>query len=138
MRRKDFARLVERTIARIPQEYLAQVENLSFQVEDWADDDTLEEVGFDDPRELLGYYRGWPLSERTHDYGSCLPDIITIYQAAVEEYAAETGEPLQKVIRETIIHELAHYFGFSEEEMDRIEDLWAREGELPEAQDGKT
>ncbi len=138
MRRKDFARLVERTIARIPQEFLAQVENLSFQVEDWADDDTLEEVGFDDPRELLGYYRGWPLSERTHDYGSCLPDVITIYQAAVEEYADETGDPLQKVIRETIIHELAHYFGFSEEEMDRIEDLWAGESELPEAQDGKT
>jgi predicted Zn-dependent protease with MMP-like domain len=138
MRRKDFVRLVERTIARIPQEFLAQVENLSFQVEDWADDDTLEEVGFDDPRELLGFYRGWPLSERTHDYGSCLPDVITIYQAAVEEYAAETGDPLQKVVRETIIHELAHYFGFSEEEMDRIEDLWAAEGDWPEAQDEKT
>lgn len=127
MRRKDFARLVERAVARIPKEFLAQVENLSFQVEDWADDDTLEEIGFDDPRDLLGYYRGWPLSERTHDYGSCLPDVITIYQAAVEEYAAETGEPLLKVIRETIIHELAHYFGFSEEQMDRIEDLWAGE-----------
>lgn len=127
MRRKDFERLVERAITRIPQEFLAQVENLSFQVEDWADDDILEEVGFDDPRDLLGYYRGWPLSERTHEYGSCLPDVITIYQAAVEEYVAETGEPLLKVIRETIIHELAHYFGFSEEQMDQIEDLWAGE-----------
>lgn len=127
MRRKDFAHLVERAIARIPKEFLAQIENLSFQVEDWADDDTLDEVGFDDPRDLLGYYRGWPLSERTHEYGSCLPDVIIIYQAAVEEYAAETGEPLLKVIRETIIHELAHYFGFSEEQMDRIEDLWAGE-----------
>jgi len=127
MRRKDFERLVERAIARIPREFLAQIENLSFQVEDWADDDTLDEVGFDDPRDLLGFYRGWPLSERTHQYGSCLPDVITIYQAAVEEYAAETGEPLLKVIRETIIHELAHYFGFSEEQMDRIEDLWAGE-----------
>ncbi|HEY7746399.1 MAG TPA: metallopeptidase family protein [Desulfuromonadales bacterium] len=127
MRRKDFERLVERAIARIPKEFLAQIENLSFQVEDWADDDTLDEVGFDDPRDLLGFYRGWPLSERTHEYGSCLPDVITIYQAAVEEYAAETGEPLLKVIRETIIHELAHYFGFSEEQMDRIEDLWAGE-----------
>lgn len=134
MRRKDFARLVERAIARIPKEFLAQVENLSFQVEDWADDDTLVEVGFDDPRDLLGYYRGWPLSERTHDYGSCLPDVITIYQAAVEEYAAETGEPLLKVIRETIIHELAHYFGFSEQQMDQIEELW--DGEEPA--DGET
>jgi predicted Zn-dependent protease with MMP-like domain len=138
MKRKDFERLVERSIARIPREFLAQVENLSFQVEDWADDDTLDEVGFDDPRDLLGYYRGWPLSERTHEYGSCLPDVITIYQAAVEEYAAETGEPLLKVIRETIIHELAHYFGFSEEQMDKIEDLWAGEEVLPEDRKEKT
>ncbi|HXV19369.1 MAG TPA: metallopeptidase family protein [Desulfuromonadales bacterium] len=138
MKRKDFERLVERAIARIPHEFLAQVENLSFQVEDWADDDTLDEVGFDDPRDLLGYYRGWPLSERTHDYGSCLPDVIIIFQAAVEEYAAETGEPLLKIIRETIIHELAHYFGFSEEQMDQIEDLWAGEEALPEDRKEKT
>lgn len=127
MRRKDFERQVDRAIARIPAEFLAQVENLSFQVADWADAETLAEVGFDDPRDLLGYYHGWPLSERTHDYVSCLPDVITIYQGAVEEYASETGEPLLKVIRETIIHELAHYFGFSEEQMDEIEDLWAGE-----------
>ena len=138
MRRKDFERLVERAIARIPKEFLAQIENLSFQVEDWADDDTLDEVGFEDPRDLLGYYRGWPLSERTHQYGSCLPDVITIYQAAVEEYAAETGEPLLKVIRETIIHELAHYFGFSEEQMDRIEDLWAGEESASGERKGET
>jgi predicted Zn-dependent protease with MMP-like domain len=138
MRRKDFERLVERAISRIPREFLAQIENLSFQVEDWADNDTLDEVGFDDPRDLLGYYRGWPLSERTHEYGSCLPDVITIFQAAVEEYAAETGEPLLKVIRETIIHELAHYFVFSEEQMDRIEDLWAGEESAGGERKGET
>jgi len=127
MRRRDFERLVERAIARIPAEFLARIDNLSFQVEDWADAETLDEVGFDDPRDLLGYYRGWPLSERTHEYGSCLPDVIAIYQGAVEDYAADTGEPLLKIIRETILHEIAHYFGFTEEEMDAIEDLWAGE-----------
>jgi len=129
MRRKDFERMVERAIARIPGEFLSQIENLSFQVEDWADAETLDEVGFDDPRDLLGYYRGWPLTERSHDFVSSLPDVIILYQGAIEGYAGETGEPLTRVIRETIIHELAHYFGFSEEEMDRIEDLWA--GSLP-------
>jgi len=125
MMRRDFERLVDRAIARIPAEFRARIDNLSFQVEDWADAETLDEVGFDDPRDLLGFYRGWPLSERTHEYGSCLPDVITVYQGAVEDYVAETGEPLLKVIRETIMHELAHYFGFSEEEMDEIEELWA-------------
>lgn len=127
--RKDFEKQVEMAIEVIPPEFLARVENLSFQVEDWPDAETLEEVGFDDPRDLLGFYRGWPLSERSHDYGGCLPDVITIYQGAVENYAHETGESLRKVICETIIHELAHYFGFSEEEMDAIESLWTGEGE---------
>lgn len=124
MNRRDFERLLERVIATIPAEFLGKVDNLSFQVEDWPDPETLDEVGFDDPRDLLGYYRGWPLSERTHEYSS-LPDVITIYQRAVENYREETGESLVKIIRETIIHELAHYFGFSEEEMDEIERIWA-------------
>jgi predicted Zn-dependent protease with MMP-like domain len=127
MNRTEFQLLVERAVGEIPREFLARVENLTFQVEDWADEMTLEEVGLDDPRDLLGFYRGWPLSERTHDYGSCLPDVIIIYQRAVESHFRETGVPLSRVIRETIIHELAHYFGFSEEEMDEIETLWAEE-----------
>jgi predicted Zn-dependent protease with MMP-like domain len=127
--RRTFERLVQRAVASIPGEFLARVENLSFQVESWADDATLAEVGMDDPRELLGYYRGWPLSERTHDYGSCLPDVIVIYQGAVENHVRGTGQPYVRVIGETVIHELAHYFGFSEEELDAVEALWAADAE---------
>lgn len=124
MTRREFEEQVERAIAAIPREFLDRVENLSFQVHDWADADTLEAVGLEDPRDLLGYYMGWPLSERTSDYGSCPPDLILIYQQAVENYVDETGLPLARVLRETVMHELAHYFGFSEEEMDLIEQLW--------------
>lgn len=127
MNRRSFEKLVERAIAGIPREFLSRVQNLSFQVEDWADPETLVEVGFDDPRDLLGYYRGWPLSERSHDYGHCLPDVIVIYQGAVENEVRESGDPILRVIRETVMHELAHYFGFSEEEMDAIESLWSGE-----------
>ncbi len=128
MKREDFENMVDRAIASIPEDFLDQVSNLSFQVEDWADDETLAEVGFDDPRDLLGFYRGCPLDERTVAYAE-LPDVIVVYQAAVENYVRETGEAVFKVVRETIIHELAHYFGFSEEEMDEIEALWAQRGE---------
>lgn len=127
MRRRDFERQVERAIAAIPDEFLARIDNLSFQVEDWPDAETLAEVGFDDRRDLLGYYRGWPLSERFHDMVGALPDVIIIFQGPVENHARETGEPLIRVIRETLIHELAHYFGFSEEEMEAIERRWAGE-----------
>jgi len=127
LRRRDFERLVERAIAAIPDAFLARVDNLTFQVEDWPDAETLVEVGFDDPRDLLGYYRGWPLSERTHDMVGALPDVIIIFQGPVENHARESGEPVLRVIRETLIHELAHYFGFSEEEMEVIERHWAGE-----------
>ena len=126
MRRQEFEKEVERAIAGIPAEFLDKVENLSFQVTDWADAQTLAEVGFDDPRDLLGFYHGWPLPERSMEFGGYLPDVIVIYQGAVENYMRETGEPLHKVIGETVIHELAHYFGFSEEEMDGMEELWRR------------
>lgn len=125
MTRGEFETLVELAISRIPRDFLDRVENLSFQVADWAGEEILAEVGFDDPRDLLGFYTGWPLSERGHEYGNCLPDVILIFQGAVENYVAETGEPVVQVIRETVVHELAHYFGFSEEEMDEIEALWA-------------
>lgn len=124
MNRRDFERLVARAIDRIPRQFVEQVRNLVFLVENWADAETLAEVGFDDPRDLLGYYRGIPLPERTHDYSGGLPDEIILYHLAIEAYVVDTGEPLMKVIRETLMHEIAHYFGFSEEQMDAIEALW--------------
>ncbi len=134
MRRRDFEELVERALAAIPREFLERVENLSIQVEDWADPETLGEVDFDDPRDLLGDYRGLPLGERGSDIMPGLPDVIMIYQGAIEAYVQETGEAPLRVIRETIIHELAHYFGFSEEEMDTIEAIWA--GDIKDADQG--
>lgn len=123
----EFEEQVDRAIAGIPEQFLSRVDNLSFQIQDWADEETLDAVGLEDPRDLLGYYIGWPLPERNNDYGQCPPDLIIIYQKSVENYVAETGQPLEKVLRETVMHELAHYFGFSEEEMDKIEDLWLEE-----------
>lgn len=123
----EFEKQVERVIAAIPRQFLDRVDNLSFQIHPWADDETLQDIGLDDPRDLLGYYMGWPLTERPHDYGNCPPDLIIIYQHAVENYVEETGDPLPKVLLETVMHELAHYFGFSEEEMDVIEQIWKQE-----------
>ncbi|SDM65132.1 Predicted Zn-dependent protease, minimal metalloprotease (MMP)-like domain [Geoalkalibacter ferrihydriticus] len=127
MTRTEFEEQVERAIASIPAEFLARAENLSFQVHDWADDEILSGVGLEDPRDLLGYYMGWPLTERSIDFVSTPPDLIIIFQKAVENFTEETGQPLARVLRETVMHELAHYFGFSEDEMDLIEQLWEEE-----------
>ncbi len=132
MNPEHFERLVERVVDGIPREFLGRIENLTFRVEDWADPETLEESGCEDPGDLLGFYHGLPLPERSHEYVE-LPDCITVYQKAVENHARETGLPLMKVVRETVLHEIAHYFGFSEEEMDEVERIWEeKRGSPPE------
>jgi len=127
MRRRDFERVVERCIASIPETYRDHFENLIFVVEDRPDAELLAEAGYGPDEELLGYYRGFPLSERLHDLVPLEPDMIYLFQEPIEAEAAECRLSLAQVIRETVVHEVAHYFGFSEEEMDRIEALWAGE-----------
>ena len=124
MNRRHFLLLVERALAQIPAPFRERVGNLSVQVEEWADARTLAELGYRSPRGLLGFYRGQPLTERNHEYDG-LPDVIVIFQGAVERHAALTRQGVPRVIRETLVHELAHHFGFSEEQMDEIERLWA-------------
>lgn len=123
--RTAFEKLVEKTLGTLPAEYAGQLHNLVFLIEDWADPSTLAEVGIDDPTELLGFYSGTPLTERSHDQIDAGPDRVTLYHGAIELEARLRGLPVRQVIRETLWHEIAHYFGFSEEEMDRIEDFWA-------------
>ena len=132
MNRTAFEQLVEKTLATLPTEYAGRLHNLVFLIEDWADPATLAEVGIDDPAELLGFYNGTPLTERSHDQIVPGPDRITLYHAAIELQASLSGLPVRQVIRETLWHEIAHYFGFSEEDMDRIEDFWADRG-VPES-----
>ncbi len=137
MNRTAFERLVEEIMATLPAEYAGRLHNLVFLIEDWADPATLAEVGFDDPAELLGLFNGTPLTERSHDQIDSGPDRITLYHEAIELQAGLSGLPVRQVIRETLWHEIAHYFGFSEEEMDRIEDFWA-ERNFPESRYGDT
>ena len=125
MEQKIFKQQVAQILAALPDEYASRLQNLVFLIEDRADAETLAMVGFDDPEELLGYFDGIPLLERTHDMVQTGPARIILYRCAIEEESRISGLPIERVIRETLWHEIAHYFGFSEEDMDRIEALWA-------------
>ncbi len=120
----DFARLVDRLIAEIPGEFRQRLENLVFVVEQHPDRDILLEAGLTEKDDLLGFYRGYPLQERSHDLVMQEPDMIYLFQQSIEDEAAYCGMPVAQVVRETLVHEMAHYFGFSEAELDRFEALW--------------
>ncbi len=112
---------MERALRRLPKAFRDQIANIAVVVEDWADEETLQEMGIEPPDTLYGLYRGTDLTRRDSSYGSVLPDLITIYQGPIEEDCADEREMAQ-VIRETVIHELGHYFGLDDETMHRIED----------------
>ena len=121
MRRKEFEALVERALRRLPRPFKERLANIAVVVEDWADDATLAELGIEPPDTLYGLYRGVNLTERDSAYGNVLPDTITIYQGPIEEDAADEEE-MAEIVRDTVVHELGHYFGLDDETMEQIED----------------
>ena len=121
MNRRRFEALVEKAMRRLPRKFKERIANVAVVVEDWADAETLVDVGIEPPDTLYGLYRGIDLTRRDSGYGNVLPDTITIYQAPIEEDCADEAE-MADLIRETVIHELGHYFGLDDETMERIED----------------
>ncbi len=121
MTRRQFEALVERALRRLPRPFREKLENIAVVVEDWADDETLEQMGIEPPDTLYGLYRGVDITRRDSSYGAVLPDVITIYQGPIEEDCADAREMAQ-LVRETVIHEIGHYFGLDDPTMEQLED----------------
>jgi predicted Zn-dependent protease with MMP-like domain len=119
--RRQFEALVEKSLRTLPKPFKEKVANIAVVVEDWADDETLAEMGIDPPDTLYGLYQGVDITRRDSSYGNVLPDVITIYQGPIEEDAADEEE-MAEIVRETVMHELGHYFGLDDDTMHRIED----------------
>src|SRR5581483_7760481 len=113
MTRRQFEKLVERALRRLPRPFRERLANIAVVVEDWADQDTLAEMGIEPPDTLYGLYRGVDLTRRDSSYGNVLPDTITIYQGPIEEDCA-TEEEMADLVRETVMHEIGHYFGLDD------------------------
>ena len=114
--RKEVARLIDR----LPRQFREQLRNVEFVVEDWPSEELLLAEDMDPEEETLyGLYQGIPLPERSSLDPPLLPDKITIFAAALLEDFPDPEE-LREEIRLTVLHEIAHYFGMDEEE---IEDL---------------
>jgi predicted Zn-dependent protease with MMP-like domain len=121
--RKQFERLVADALGSIPRRFRNALRNLAIVVEDEPDQQLLAEMEIEPPDTLLGLYQGTPLTERRWDYGNALPDRILIFQGP-HERAADDEDDLVVAIGETLIHEVGHYFGLSEEEIEEIEEKY--------------
>ena len=120
MTHTEFEALVERALRTLPRRFKDKIANVAIVVEDWADDETLRELGIEPPDTLYGLYRGIDLTHRDTSYGNVLPDTIHIYQGPCEEDCAD-AEEMAELVRDTVIHEIGHYFGLDDDTMEGIE-----------------
>ena len=125
MKRPAFERMVAEALSTIPRRFRDAMANLAIVVEDEPSADLLEEMEIEPPDTLLGLYQGVPLTERRWDYGNTLPDRILLFQGPIER-ESEDEDDLVVAIGETLIHEIGHYFGLSEEEIEEIEEKYWR------------
>jgi predicted Zn-dependent protease with MMP-like domain len=112
---REFERLVEEALASLPEEFADLLENIAVVVEEEPSDEDLDLVE-DDDAELLGIYRGVAMTRRTHDMLPKLPDQIAIFRGPINRIARTRYHAIRQ-IRETVIHELGHYFGLHDEDM---------------------
>ena len=120
MTHSEFEVLVERALRTLPRRFKEKIANVAIVVEDWADDETLRELDIEPPDTLYGLYRGIDLTHRDTSYGNVLPDTIHIYQGPIEEDCADAAE-MADLVRDTVIHEIGHYFGLDDDTMEGIE-----------------
>ncbi len=115
MERSVFEKLVEQALRGLPRRFKKKLENISVEVEDRPSRELLEGMGITSGT-LFGLYQGVPLTQRDWNYGNVLPDRIVIYQRPIEQ-AARSREDIERIVRDTVIHEVGHYFGFSDREL---------------------
>jgi predicted Zn-dependent protease with MMP-like domain len=117
----DIAAMAERALASIPPPFAEHVQDVGVAVEDRADDETLHELGIASAWELTGLYRGVPLTQRSVLDVVQQPDRIFLYRQAILLEWIETGEDLYRLVRSVVVHEVAHHFGFSDADIEAIE-----------------
>ena len=115
-------RLAEAAIARLPERFRRHLANVVLRIEDYADEEVLEQLGIEDAFELTGLYSGRSLDKQDSWTSGELPPMIHLYRRPLLDEWAETGVSLEALITHVIIHEIGHHFGFSDADMHAIEE----------------
>lgn len=119
MRRTEFKRCVTQALDGLPPDIRAGMENIDILIQFWPTREQLRENSMSNKHDLLGLYEGIPLTDRGASYGAVLPDRITIFQGPLEGAAASEEELIEE-IRKTVVHEIAHFFGWSDERLEQL------------------
>jgi len=122
----DIATVAERILRELPEPFRSLAGTVPVRVEEWPQEEVLDELGIEDPLELTGLYSGTPIGERGSSGIPPGPDMIFLYRMPLLYEWCERGCSLEEVVFDVLTHEIGHHFGMSEEEVLRME---GRDGE---------
>jgi predicted Zn-dependent protease with MMP-like domain len=115
----EFERLVERALGELPAKFADFLEEVPVEVQNRPTRKQLKSVGLDEDHLLLGLYDGLPLTQRSVEHSGVRPAVIYIFKEDIE-LASDTEEELIEQVRTTVLHEIGHHFGMSEDDLDEL------------------
>ena len=120
-----FEALAEAARAVLPGPFRAAASEVVLRIEDLPDEETLKEMSETSGYDLTGLYEGIPLPEKSASDPQPFPDVITLYRLPILAEWCERGDiALSHLIEHVLVHEFAHHFGWSDEDIARIDRWW--------------
>jgi predicted Zn-dependent protease with MMP-like domain len=113
--------IAARAYASIPAELRDHVKDVVIRIEEYPDEQTLADLGIENPYDLLGLYHGVDLTQKSIADPQPQTDMIFLYRRPLLDYWIENDFTLGNLVRHVLIHEIGHHFGFSDDDMDAIE-----------------
>jgi predicted Zn-dependent protease with MMP-like domain len=117
----DLHEMASEVLASLPAHFRTHIEGVVVRVAEWPEQEVLDDMGFESPYDLLGLYHGIALTERSHSEVAPPVDMIFLYRQPLLSYWEDTGLDLRAILRNTLIHEIGHHFGLSDDEMEALE-----------------
>ncbi len=118
----DIETIARAALERLPEQFARSLGDVVLQVEDFADDGTLDSMGIEDAFELTGLYEGVPLTERSVEQSGTLPERVLLFRRAILDEWAAGEDTLEHLVSHVVIHEVGHHFGLSDEDIHALEE----------------
>jgi len=117
----DIEDLARDTFDRLPKEFRARCGDIVFRVEDFPDNDVMEEMELETPYDILGLFQGVGLTDQSGSDVAREPSMVFLYRRPILDEWSDSEITLGDIVTHVLVHEIGHHFGFSDEDMERIE-----------------
>ena len=120
-----FLKVAQDTLETFPPALRAAAREVVIRVAEWPTPEMMADFGMTDPHELTGLYEGTPLTEKSASYPDPWPDVVWLFrQPILAEWRDRPGQDLDELIAHVTVHEFAHHFGWSDDEIGEIAPWW--------------